>query len=667
MINIEPSEIEIKELISLFDKKKFDQLINLTNDLLKQYPNSILIHNIQGVLYTELKSYNFAKDLFIKVINLNPKFTDGYYNLANIYNKLDEEDKAIENYKKVIELDYNYFKAHNNLGNIFRKKGLNNKAIECYLSTLEINSNYRLAYYNLAGALQFYIINKENKYINKHLLYLLEEKVIVRPNSITSNIINSLFLNTDLKKILSLTKNINSKKNLNYIVESLVKNTLLLQFMKVCPIPDYFIERKFKLIRKEILNQIYKSNFEKIYIKFLISLSIQCFLNEYIYEKSNDEIKKIKEINERVKKNLKNNNKVQDLEILCLSCYKPLNNFNWCNKIIASSELDEIFELHLNHKMKEKLLTRKIKSISIVKNKISKNVKNQYEENPYPIWVNLGLSFEPRNIKDVINDSNLNLDLEETKISEKPEILVAGCGTGQHAITTASKYKKAKILALDLSFKSLSYAKRKADELKIKNINFIQGDLLDLELINKKFDLIESVGVLHHMEDPFKGWRILSNCLMDNSLMLIGLYSDKARQHIVQIKDKIIQRKLQSNYKNIVSFRKDLIENSNPKWSDIKKSPDFYSVSGVRDLLFHEQEHRFTIKKIKEYLNKLGLVFLGFEDKLVIEMFKKTYKNKNDLYNLDVWEEYEKFNPRTFAGMYQFWCKKKQSGNNKLL
>ena len=78
----------------------------------------------------------------------------------------------------------------------------------------------------------------------------------------------------------------------------------------------------------------------------------------------------------------------------------------------------------------------------------------------------------------------------------------------------------------------------------------------------------------------------------------------------------------------------------------------------MRDLLFHTQEHRFTISKIKEYLDKLGLIFLGFEDQLVKENFKEIYSNKIDLYNLDKWEEYEKNNPRIFAGMYQFWCKK---------
>ena len=149
-------------------------------------------------------------------------------------------------------------------------------------------------------------------------------------------------------------------------------------------------------------------------------------------------------------------------------------------------------------------------------------------------------------------------------------------------------------------------------------------------------------------------------CIRDSdSLMLIGLYSKKARKHITQIRNKINKLKLQTNYKNIIKFRKDLIENNNDQWNYIKSSPDFYTVSGVRDLLFHVQEHQFTISKIKKYLDKLGLIFLGFEDQLVKDNFKINYNDNDDLFDLYKWEEYEKSNPRIFAGMYQFWCKKK--------
>jgi len=204
----------------------------------------------------------------------------------------------------------------------------------------------------------------------------------------------------------------------------------------------------------------------------------------------------------------------------------------------------------------------------------------------------------------------------------------------------------------------LAYAKRKAEELNCKNINFIQGDLLDLKKLNKKFDIIESVGVLHHMNNPLKGWKSLTECMKDNGLMLIGLYSEKARENISEIRKKIRNLKIKTTRTDIINFRKKILETNNQHWESIKYSPDFYSTSGVRDLLFHVQEHRFSILKIKEYLKKLNLFFLGFEDTYVVERYKKIYDQPKDLYNLDKWEDFEKSNSRIFSGMYQFWCMK---------
>ena len=657
MIEQEPDKEIIEKIIFLFNKKKYSEALDLSDSIVNEYPNSILINNITGVIHTELKNYSLAKNLFNKVVNLNPKYNDGFYNLANIYNKLGEEENAIKNYEKVIELDKSYYKAYNNLGNIFRKKNLNKKALEFYILTLNINPNYIRGYYNLAGVLQHYILDEKNKYINKFFLYLLEKKIIVRPNAIATNVINGLFLNTNLKDNFSLVENNIYPKNLNKIIEGLNDNKLLLQFMKVCPIPNYYFEKNFIKIRNEILNQIYNLNFEKNYLKFLVALSSQCFLNEYVYTETDEEIFKVNKINERIINNI-NTKEINDLEILILSCYAPLYSFDWCEKINPSNELKETFILQYKNHIKEKKHIQKIRTVKEINDSVSIKVKNQYEENPYPRWTNLGLSIEPRVIKEVIDEINLNIDLKKINFSKNVEILIAGCGTGQHAITTASKYKNAEIFALDLSFNSLAYAKRKAEELNCKNINFIQGDLLDLRKLNKKFDLIESVGVLHHMADPLLGLETLTDCLNEDSLMLIGLYSEEARKNIANIRQVINSLEIKTTKKNIINFRKNIFENNNPKWESIKYSPDFYSTSGVRDLLFHVQEHRFTIQKIRDYLKKLKLFFLGFEDTSVIANFKKSYNQPTDLYNLNKWESFEKNNSRIFSGMYQFWCKK---------
>ena len=90
----------------------------------------------------------------------------------------------------------------------------------------------------------------------------------------------------------------------------------------------------------------------------------------------------------------------------------------------------------------------------------------------------------------------------------------------------------------------------------------------------------------------------------------------------------------------------------------ILTSQDFFSLSTFRDLLFHTQEHQFTIAKIKKHISELGLVFCGFQNFSSIEKFKHYNSSLEDQYDLTQWISFEEYNPDTFIGMYQFWCQK---------
>ena len=87
---------------------------------------------------------------------------------------------------------------------------------------------------------------------------------------------------------------------------------------------------------------------------------------------------------------------------------------------------------------------------------------------------------------------------------------------------------------------------------------------------------------------------------------------------------------------------------------------DFFSLSGCRDLLFHVQEHRFTLLQIGAALQAFKLKFLGFElqDRRALRNFTKSHSSKSALTSLNLWHEFELENPDTFQGMFQFWCKK---------
>src|ERR1044071_1589202 len=124
----------------------------------------------------------------------------------------------------------------------------------------------------------------------------------------------------------------------------------------------------------------------------------------------------------------------------------------------------------------------------------------------------------------------------------------------------------------------------------------MQADILDLGNLQRKFDVIESVGVLHHMADPIAGWKVLVNCLNPGGLMKIGLYSELANRSVVAVEGMVSAKGLGSRIEDIRKFRTFAFDRNieNGLGELAAKSQDFYSASACRDLYFHVQAHRFT-------------------------------------------------------------------------
>ena len=228
---------------------------------------------------------------------------------------------------------------------------------------------------------------------------------------------------------------------------------------------------------------------------------------------------------------------------------------------------------------------------------------------------------------------------------------------------TSARFSNARVLAVDLSLSSLSYALRKTEELNVSNVEYAQGDIMDLSGLGRRFDLIESVGVLHHLGDPLAGWRILVELLQPRGLMKIGLYSETARQQIVSGRSLIAEKGYTASPDDLRRCRQDIIamaEDGNRKMAELCQGRDFFSLSNCRDLLFHVQEDRFTLPRIQAALTSLKLKFLGFEirSQRTHVKFRNSHPNRHALTSLSLWHTFELKNPDTFQGMYQFWCQR---------
>ena len=304
------------------------------------------------------------------------------------------------------------------------------------------------------------------------------------------------------------------------------------------------------------------------------------------------------------------------------------------------------------------MIAKDIPVLGEVSNDVSLKVREQYEENPYPRWVKPAVSKNAKPIAAVCDELKLEINSQAIENGAAPSILIAGCGTGQHSIETASRFLNCHVTAVDLSLASLAYAKRKSNELHLTNIDYLQADILHLHQMGKEFDLIESGGVLHHMAEPIIGWKVLVDLLKPGGLMKIGLYSELARRDVVKVREEIAALKVGTLKTDIRRFRQRLKDSKDESHHFLTKSSDFFSLSAIRDLIFHVQEHRFTLPQVKRCLDGLGLRFCGFENQNLISNFKEFNRNKADIYDLDLWHEYEKRNPQAFTEMYQFWCQK---------
>ena len=636
----------------------FDKSVECYKKCISLKPENADLYNDIGVAFQGQGKFEEAIFAYKKALSISPNHAGVYYNIGLALSGQCKLKDAVNAYKKAIFLKPDYAEAYNNLGNILQEQGNLEESIDVFKKALLVKPDYDEAYFNISNSFEGISFKKPNQDLQKIISTLLDKKTYVKPQEINSSVVSLLKVDTKLKKYLELQTVSDLQIKLPELITDLTDIPLLLKFMSVCPIADKDLEKLIKNLRNALLMSIKKIDNTVEFLSFQSALALQCYTNEYIYGQTRFEEKALKSLEELVKQKLKNKIQPCAKMILCLSSYKPLNHYEWSNSLIVTDAIKDVFIRQFVEPKVEDTLKQSLPSLTDISEKTSQKVRAQYEKNPYPRWVNLKLQFKPLTISRLISEIKLKIFDHKIRDIKSPDILIAGCGTGQHSIETATRFKDSKVLAIDLSKSSLSYAKRKTYELGIKNIDYVQADILNLDKLDKKFDIVESVGVLHHMTNPIAGWRALTDCLKQGGLMKIGLYSELARQDIVKMRKEIGERGLGSCDAEMRSFRNMLMKSDKSYHKLTLSSPDLYTMSTLKDLLYHVKEHRFTLKQIQDCLSELELKFCGFESRRIVSYFKQGTIMETDPYNLDKWHAFEQANPRMFSGMYQFWCQK---------
>lgn len=444
--------------------------------------------------------------------------------------------------------------------------------------------------------------------------------------------------------------------------------SLLLQHVIV---PDAALEKLFTAIRRNLLILAVAGRLpEQVKpqtLNFLCTLARQCFLNEHVYLQSAEERADAAALQQQIDDRLRQPDELPPrAAIAVLACYRSLDGLA-ASAILADHELaarDDAFgqlvTQQIRHAAVERKLAANLPELGDSDDETSGKVRRQYEQSPYPRWTSMA-RLKSMPVRALLGDLFPHANLAGLNISAEPDLLVAGCGTGAHAIAAALHYRNSRVLAMDLSQASLAYGKRQAEALGIDRIEWARGDILALAGFERRFDMVDCGGVLHHMREPMAGWRILRNLLKPGGVMKIGLYSELARADFVRLGAELAATEDDPSNR-IRSYRHEIF--ALPDDAPLKRVlalHDFYTLSECRDLLFHVEEHRFTLPEIARSLDLLDLEFIGFEmrERALIDRYRARFPDDPGALNLENWHLFETDNPYTFVAMYQFWVKQR--------
>ncbi len=699
----------IEALLILADcyakEQKLDEALNFLNQVIAINPTLADVHNNVGLILAERRNYTAALASYDRAIEIEPNFSDTHKNRGIALHGLGRYEEALRAYDMVLAYKPDSAEAWNNRGCILFHRGQYPEARASFRNAIKFDPDLfdaasalidmHLSEGNFPEALQVARKMLETKKTDetkalvvsclrsplatpnhgdlRDLLLQAISEPWARPADLALTCARFLKLNDAIRSGIGRVEKLGqgSRPRESIITTStiaaLAKEPLFLALLETTPITDLALERFVKDLRFSLLTVARSTAGEIQSDQLLITycaIARQCFINNYVFGLAGEESEQARALRESVIALMASGAPISALSVVAVAAYFPLHalpnatlllDHQWPKAVAA------LLAQQVSAPLEEKRLRGLMPVLTDITDKVSMMVRSQYEDNPYPQWVKVKPSCNPKPLDTVFRNKFPFSSFVELRKDGGTDVLIAGCGTGQQSIEATQRFKGCQVLAIDISMTSLCYAERQTRALGLKDIRYAHADIMNLPSTGLTFDVIESAGVLHHLADPFAGWRALLSLLRHRGIMLIGLYSEIGRRDIVAAHNFIAKRGYRPIADDIRKCREDII--SSPESSRLKNIltlRDFYSLDECRDLLFHVQEHRFSLPQIAPFLSDNSLNFLGFElDLQVRRDYLRCFPADTAMTDLAHWHTYETNNPDTFRGMYIFWVQKK--------
>jgi len=684
ILTLQPNHADALNLlgVAVHQMGRHDEAIALIRRAIALHGRNAHYHGNLGQVLRIAGRLDEAEASYRRALTLQSDYLDVLMGLGVLMQGRDRPAEAIAAYRKALALKPDLAEAHNNLGNALENQGKLAEAIASYDRAVALRPQDPGMIYNLASALI------DNGEVVRALGLAQRGMQIAKTPQIETLLGNCVKemrgdgSNAELRDLIARALSepwgrpqdfaaaaIEIAKSEQHYgaadatsLDEAADDNVLQALLENVTIGDLDLERFLTRMRAGLLDRAAEAADARI-LRFACALACQCFINDYVYDRSEAEWGQVEGLRDAVAGALACGEPVVPLSLAVIASYLPLQSLPSAKRLLDQpwpEPIGALLTIQLREPARERELAAAMPCLTPIEDRVSQEVRAQYEENPYPRWVKAAPPASATTVDAYLAKTFPRAAVRPLGKGSTIDLLIAGCGTGQHSIETAQLFAGARVLAIDLSRASLAYAKRQSEARGLFGIDYAQADILELGALGRSFDVIESAGVLHHLADPFSGWRVLLGLLRPGGLMRLAFYSELARRDVVAAREFIASRGFGSGADDIRRARQEIIA-AGPAapFASIIKTSDFYGTSACRDLLFHVQEHRMTLPEIAGFLAAEKLRLIGLEiDKRVASLYRARFPRDEAMTDLESWHQFEMENPATFRGMYQFWVQK---------
>jgi ubiquinone/menaquinone biosynthesis C-methylase UbiE len=247
----------------------------------------------------------------------------------------------------------------------------------------------------------------------------------------------------------------------------------------------------------------------------------------------------------------------------------------------------------------------------------AKLVEEFYTNNPFPNYNDFETIFDLRT-KVEGNEFTANL---KKFIGFGKRVIEVGSGTSQLSIAVASGTNN-QVVAFDPTLESLRLGSNFSKKSGVSNCIFVNGDLFSNPFMDEYFDIVWCSGVLHHTENPKKGFEIITTWLKPEGYVIVGLYNFYGRLRTV-FRQKLFRLLGSGNFgRYIVSLldpilRQDISEEKKNAW--------------FQDQYQHPVESLHTLDEVLKWFDQNKIEFMSSIPTCDLENinYEKMFLNQN--------------------------------------